>query len=129
MTFRKKLANLSCYFNNDSKKKIKIKYLYYNKLNMLFKKLITEGYIYGFKIVNSELTVFCKPTFQRYKLKFITTNKRFLSYYQLESLIYKNPLTTFFVSTPVGILENKKIISLKLGGYLILILKAHNVNL
>jgi hypothetical protein len=129
MTLRKKLAVLTNRIKGSVVVKTPINFLYYNKLSMLFKLLTDSGYIYGIQINKSKMNVICRLTSVLYELKFVTKGLIFISFYQVKALIYKNPMCIFFLSSSFGVIDNLKILNLKCGGYLLLILKNKNVNL
>lgn len=85
--------------------------------------LISHGYFFGTKINNSKLVIYCKQTSKFYDLKLIVSGRIYFSFYQLQAKINRYPLSIFFVSNTFGILDNNKILELRVGGYLILVLK------
>ena len=129
MTLRKKLAILITSLKSSQKPFFQVNYIYFSKLSIILKMLVDHGYLFGVRIQNSKLVIQCKHTCNFYELKFVVSGRIYLSFYQLQAKIKKYPLSIFFISTSFGILDNNKILSLKVGGYLLLIFKNKYVTL
>lgn len=129
MTLRRKLGILTSSLKSSQQSSFKINYTYFNKLSIVLSMLINHGYFFGTKIHNSKLVIYCKQTSKFYDLKLIVSGRIYFSFYQLQAKINKYPLSIFFVSNTFGVLDNNKILELRVGGYLLLVLKNKHVAL
>lgn len=122
------LKNIINRVNSVNKHKLlKIKHWSLKKIQTILNFLITEGFIYGYKVVNGYVKVFIKKSLNTYKILRQKTNK-YLTNFQLVSLIKKNPFTTFVVSTGIGLVSNTEICKKKIGGKLLFIINSKNAH-
>ena len=112
------LANIKG--TQNSHFKLKIKYIK-TFLSIAYKLLeygcithytISKGYIYIYKNIISNLMISQIPKHLMYK-----------KFYDLESLMHKNPTAVYIVLTSTGIVDNVELRKLKIGGSLLFIIK------
>lgn len=124
--FRKTLFKLINLLKTFKKKELVVNFKYM-KVHPILYVLQKYGVIYSYKISkvnNNKLSIIArKESLMDVRL----INKvMYISYYKLSSLIKKNPFCIFIISTSIGILDNEKILRLKLGGYFLFIIKPKN---
>ena len=86
-------------------------------LKLFFKKSLIKTYT----ITNNNFIIFLRykcgnSLIKDLKMISIPSKRVFISVYELESLLYKNSLTFYFLSTTMGILEGRDALNLNLGG-------------
>lgn len=86
------------------------------KYNCISRYCVKDNFIYVYKTIESS----------RLTTAFIPKHRSNVSYFELQSLMYKHPTVVYIVSTTVGILDNDEIIKLKIGGNLLFIIKYKN---
>ena len=123
--FRKILFKLINLLKTFKKKELIVDFKYM-KIQSILYVLQKYGIIYNYKIckVSNKLSI----TARRESLMDVRLINKvmYISYYKLSSLIKKNPFCIFIISTTIGILDNEKILRLKLGGYFLFIIKPKN---
>jgi ribosomal protein S8 len=85
-------------------------------LDLLFKKNLIKTYT----STKDKFIIFLKPNMHFLVKDFVSlslpSKRKFVSKYGISSLVFKNPLTFYFVSTPFGILEASDALNKKVGG-------------
>ena len=86
-------------------------------LKLFFKKSLIKTYT----ITNNNFIIFLRYKYgnsliKDLKMISIPSKRIFISVYKLQSLIFKNNLTFYFLSTTMGILEGRDALHLNLGG-------------
>lgn len=98
----------------------------YMKMQPILYMLQKYGIIYSYKIskFNNKLIILTRNN----SLMSVKMLKSFInvSFYKISALIKKNPFCIFIISTSIGILDNEQILKLKLGGYLLFVIKPNN---
>lgn len=105
MTFKIKLSKLLSHMNvGIVNKSIKIKHVYCKNLVPILKLLVSEGFLFGFKLTSCKKYFIIYLKFNKgysstnfFLLKSKVSSSKFISSYKLNSLNYKNP--TFFAVT------------------------------
>ena len=93
-------------------------------LEQIANGLYNLGFIFGYTLKNKKIIIYVK----RAQIKIFINNIKiyskpskfyYISYYQIENLIIKNPRIIFFLSTSFGVLTNNNILLKKQGGVLL----------
>jgi ribosomal protein S8 len=123
--FRKILFKLINLLKTFKKKELVVNFKYM-KIHSILYVLQKYGVIYGYKLskINNKLIIIARKE----SLMDVRLIKKimYISYYKLSSLIKKNPFCIFVISTSIGLLDNEKILNLKMGGYFLFIIKPKN---
>ena len=126
MTFKKNITNFVNNLKSNKNFTFKIKSSNFKCIHKILPKLlkhnclsnyyVKDGYVYIQKHISSNyLTTAFVP-------KHLTN----ISYFALQSLMYKHPTTIFVVSTSVGILDNQELRNLRIGGAILFVIKPKN---
>ena len=122
MTFRKILSTFFNQLKTNKNKVFILKSVKYLRISSILNILQNYGIIYSFLIKDSKIHISCNQSQSLFIIKYINKVK-YLSFYKLKSLICKYPSSIFVISTNLGVLDNSKIFNLKIGGYLLFIIK------
>jgi ribosomal protein S8 len=94
---------------------------------LLLELLLIEGFILRYKVIShsNNIQVYLKYNNLKVPTIKLLTNiskpkkKKFINVHQLKSLVYRYPLSTFFLATTKGLVTQKKALKFNVAGKLI----------
>lgn len=126
MSFRKDITSFINNLKSNRNFAFKIKPNSFKRTIRILPKLLKYNYISKYIFKDGYIHIFKNTISNKVTLTFVPKHMSNVTYFELQSLMYKNPTCIFIASTSIGILDNDEMRKLEIGGSILFVIKYVN---